>query len=299
MIEVLGAGCLVGLGVFLLARGLFPPRPSLATVLARVYGPSAAAVAPAPVGGRWALRLGGPVADALDALGVRQAPLRSDLAVVGRSLENHMAIRLGSALALVLSAGALQLTLAVLGIRLPAAVLAVLVLAGAVGGFVVPDASVHQAAAKRRREFRHGLAFFLDLMIVVLSGGGGPATAVRLASEAGEGWVYDQIRRALAEGQIRRQEPWDTLAALGAEFDVVELEELAAAVSMAERQGASVRQSLSAKAGAIRDRQASEIEAQAKAATVRMAVPLVLLGVGFAGLLLFGAVMSLFSAVNA
>jgi Flp pilus assembly protein TadB len=297
VIPALAAGCLGGLGVFLLARGLAPPRPSLAVVLERVYGPGSEAHPQATGTGGWASRTGRSVAAALAALGVRPSPLHADLAVVGRSLEDHMAVRLGSALALAATAGTMHVALAVVGVALPPPALALAAAAAAIGGFLVPDMAVRRLAARRRREFRQGLAFFLDLMIVVLSGGGGPTTAVRLASEAGEGWVYRQLRQALAAGRIRRQEPWQVLADLGAHFDVVELEELGAAVSMAERQGASVRLSLAAKAAAIRDHQAAEAEAAARSATVRMAVPLVLLGLGFAALLLFGAMMSLLSAV--
>ena len=298
MIELLGAGSLVGLGAFLAARALFPPRPSLAVVLQRVYGSNSALGVTVGIHGRAPSRVARSLVNAMEALGIRQNPLRADLAVIGRSIEDHTAIRLGSALALALSGVALHITLSAIGFGLPFAISAGVAIGAAATAIAAVDAAVRQAAARRRQEFRQGLAFFLDLMIVVLSGGGGPSTAVRLASQAGEGWVYEQLRQALAAGRIRRQEPWDTLAALGAEFEVVELEELAAAVSMAERQGASVRQSLAAKAGSIRDRRASEIEARAKAATVRMALPLVLLGLGFASLLLFGAVMSLVSAVN-
>jgi Flp pilus assembly protein TadB len=120
---------------------------------------------------------------------------------------------------------------------------------------------------------------------------------VRAAAEAGEGWVYDQLRRALEEGRLRRQEPWVVLGQLGVEFGVAELEELAAAVALAERQGASVRRSLAAKASVIVDQALAEAEARAKSATVRMAGPLVLLGMGFAALFLYGAVMSVFEVI--
>lgn len=294
MTAALAAGCLAALGLFLVARGLLPPRPRLAVVLDRVYGDRQEPISLAPAPGPLARGVGGALSDVLEAIGLQPASLRANLAVLGRSVEDHTAVRLGSALGLGIAAAVLPIALAVIGTPLPGVVAGGVVVCAAIGGFALADGLARQEAARRRREFRLGLAFFLDLMIVVLSGGGGPATAVRLASEAGQGWVYAQLRDALMVGRIRRQEPWDVLAALGAEFDVVELEELAASVAMAERQGASVRQSLGAKAGAIRDRQAAEEEARAKAATIRMALPLVLLGIGFAALLLFGATMSLF-----
>ena len=73
-----------------------------------------------------------------------------------------------------------------------------------------------------------------------------------------------------------------------------ELDELASAVSLAEREGASVRQSLAAKAASIRDTHLAAAQAQASAATVRMAAPLVLLGLSFCAFILYGAVSSAF-----
>ena len=80
------------------------------------------------------------------------------------------------------------------------------------------------------------------------------------------------------------------LGRLGAELGIVELEELAAQVSLAEREGASVRQSLSAKGASIRDHELSDAEAKAASATVAMTAPLVLLGMAFCGFILYGAI---------
>ncbi len=168
---------------------------------------------------------------------------------------------------------------------------------GAAGvGFVVPDTLARRAAVVRRAGFRQSLAFFLDLVIVVLAGGAGVGSALRQAVEAGDGWAYVQIRAALSSARVRREPPWVMLGRLGDEVGVAELEELAAAVSLAEREGASVRQSLAAKAASIRDHQLADVEAAASSATVRMAAPLVLLGLGFCAFILYGALNSIFLA---
>lgn len=298
MIGSLASGALAGVGLFLVVRALFPPRPPLAAVLAQVRVVPTPAPLASVEGRSGAIgRVGTAVADALAFIGVEVSSLSGDLAVMRRSVEEHMALKAVSAVAGALVVVASGAVLALGGVFLPTAVLGFGVLAAAVVGFVAPDAALRQAAARRRREFRHALAFFLDLMIVVLSGSAGPATAVRAAAEAGEGWVYDQLRRALEEGRLRRQEPWVVLGQLGVEFAVPELEELAAAVALAERQGASVRRSLAAKAMVIVEQQLAETEARAKSATVRMAGPLVLLGMGFAALFLYGAVMSVFEVI--
>ena len=294
MIGVLSAGALVGLGLFLLGRALFPPRPSLAVVLARVNGglpEPPATVAPAS---RWSARVGPPLARAFERSGISVGQLGPDLAVLERSVEDHMALRAAGAVAGVAVVAGIGLLAALVGMSLSLLTLAWLAVAGALVGFVVPDTLARRQALARRAGFRQALAFFLDLVIVVLAGGAGVNSAVRQASEAGDGWAYLQIRDALARGRIRREPPWVVLGQLGTELGIIELEELAAAVSLAEREGASVRQSLTAKAASIRDHQLADVEAAASSATVRMAAPLVLLGLGFCAFILYGAVTSVF-----
>jgi tight adherence protein C len=294
VIAVLSAGALVGLGLFLVGRALFPPRPSLAVVLARVNGGGAEPVATLAGGGRWSARVGPPLARALERAGIHLGELAPDLAVLGRSVEEHMARRAaGAAFGVGVVAGVGCLA-ALVGLSLSLLTVAWLAAGAALVGFVVPDTLARRQALVRRAAFRQALAFFLDLVIVVLAGGAGVSSGLRQASEAGDGWAYTQIRGALARGRIRREPPWVVLGQLGAELGITELEELAAAVSLAEREGASVRQSLTAKAASIRDHQLADVEAAASSATVRMAAPLVLLGLGFCGFILYGAVTSVF-----
>lgn len=297
MIRALTAGALFGGGLFLIARALFPARPSLAVVLARASG----AATPEPVAtmeptARWAARVGPPLARFLERFNVTLGELESDLAVIGRSVEDHMALRAAGAAAGVTAVGVLGAVFAVAGLG-PSVILAGwLALGAALIGFVVPDTMARRQAVERRQAFRHSLAFFLDLVIVVLAGGAGISSALRQAAAAGDGWAYLQIRGALDGGRVKRESPWVVLGQLGAELRIVELEELAASVSLAEREGAAVRQSLTAKAASIRDHQLADAEAKAASATVRMVAPLVLLGLSFCGFVLYGAVASLFAA---
>ncbi len=291
MIPVLTAGALVGLGVFLIARALLPARPSLSMVLARVNGgASTEPVTTLEPSARWAARVGPPLARTLERLNISLGDLESDLAVIGRTVEDHMAVRAAGALGGVAVVGFLGAILGVAGLA-PSPLLTVwLAVGGALIGFVVPDTAVRRRAVERRQAFRQSMAFFLDLVIVILAGGAGVGSALRQAAAAGDGWAYVQIRGALARGRVKREPPWVVLGRLGAELGVTELEELAASVSLAEREGASVRQSLSAKGASIRDHQLADAEAAAASATVAMSGPLVLLGIAFCGFVLYGAV---------
>ncbi|MFP5375943.1 MAG: hypothetical protein ACLGIO_04060, partial [Acidimicrobiia bacterium] len=67
MIAAAAAGGLIGLGAFLVVRGLVPARPPLSAVLARV-GTAPEPVAPVASSGRWAARVGPAAARALERL---------------------------------------------------------------------------------------------------------------------------------------------------------------------------------------------------------------------------------------
>ena len=283
---VCGAG--VGLGLFLVGRGLFPPRPSLAEALAQLRRlPEPAPVLAPEADGGMAARLGRPVAAYLTRAGawwLLPAGVRRDLAVLGRSPERHLAEKVTLALVGLLFVPAIAVLLALGGAHLPLVVPLWASLVFMVAGFVLPDLGVHADANRRRRDFRHALSSFLDLVVVALAGGGGVETALADAASVGSGWAFAYLRRALDQARLARQTPWAALGRLGQELGVVELSELAASVALAGTEGAKVRSSLAAKAASLRTHQLAEAETADQAATERMSLPVVLL---FAGFLLF------------
>ena len=284
---VLGAGS--GLGLWALAVYLFPPRPALGAVLAR----ATAAPTAAPILGTddtgWATRLGRPAVAGLRALGLPGSRLTRDLAVLGRSTSTHLAEKA---------------VLTVAGLLLPAGLTAVLTVAGlspgvefpiiaglalAAAGFLVPDLRARSEAAKLRTGFRHALSAYLDLVWVTLAGGAGVDSALGDSVNIGRGWAFTQLRRALDTARLTRTTPWGTLRQLGEELDVTELVELAASVSLAGTEGAKVRASLAAKAGALRTHQITEAEGDAQAATERMSLPVMALFLGFLAFIAYPA----------
>jgi tight adherence protein C len=283
---VCGAG--VGVGLWLIVRGLYPPRPSLAQALAQLRRlPEPAPVLAAEPDGGLAARLGRPLADRLartNASWLLPASVRRDLAVLGRSPERHLAEKVTLALVGLLFAPAIAALLALGGARLPLVVPLWASLIFMVGGFFAPDLGIHADATGRRRDFRHALSSFLDLVVVALAGGGGVETALADAASVGSGWAFGYLRRALDQGRLARQTPWAALGRLGQQLGVGELSELAASVALAGTEGAKVRASLAAKAASLRTHQLAEAETADQAATERMSLPVVLL---FAGFLLF------------
>ena len=149
VIIALGLGAGLGIGLWALIVGLFPPRPTLGAVLARVTtSPSPPPILPTGEEG-WAARLGSPFVAPLRALGLPGARLRRDLAVLGRPVSTHLARQASCALAGLLAPVVAQLLLILVGLPLGVAppVIAALVLAAL--AFLAPDLAV-RAEARRR-----------------------------------------------------------------------------------------------------------------------------------------------------
>jgi Flp pilus assembly protein TadB len=125
------------------------------------------------------------------------------------------------------------------------------------------------------------VAVYLDLVNVLLAGGSGVETAMLAAAGAGDGWSFEQIRLALARAQSSRGSYWDSLRELGERTHVDSLEEVAHSVQLAGEHGARIRQSLGAKAHALRSRNLARIEHEAEQRTERMGLPVVVLFIGF------------------
>ena len=284
---VCGAG--VGAGLFFIVRGLYPPRPSLAQALAqlrRVPEPTSVLSADGDAG--FSARLGRPAADALTRRGggawLIPTSVRRDLAILGRSPERHLAEKITLALVGLLFAPAVAALLLLGGAHVPLVVPLWASLLFMVAGFFAPDLGIRAEANRRRRDFRHALSSFLDLVVVALAGGGGVETALADAAGVGSGWAFAYLSGALDQARLARQTPWAALGQLGQELGVDELSELAASVALAGTEGAKVRASLAAKATSLRTHELAEAETADQAATERMSLPVVLL---FAGFLVF------------
>jgi pilus assembly protein TadC len=278
-------GAALGAGVWLIVRGVRPAPAALATIVRDVHRPAAGpheARVPAVLR-RAALGLVGVAS-------VEPAGLDRDLAVTGRSLERHALDKL---------------TMAGLGVGLPVLFGGVVAAGGAsfptwlivlaallmgFGGFFQPDVALKSEAARRRRDFAHALSAFLDLVTVILAGGGGLEAALDGAASAGDGWALARIRHALAESRLTRDSPWTVLARLADQLGVPELAELAASVELAGNEGAKVRQSLNAKAVSLREHELATAQAAAEAATEQMAFPVVAMLTGFILLIGYPAV---------
>jgi tight adherence protein C len=277
------AGALAGAGLFLFLLALLPRRPSLARQVATFDGPH---LPPPRAGagrrdGRVSRRLGRALAAFCAEQGWEFPSLRANLSIVGRSFENFLATKVLLGLFGLLLGPLLLVLFGLAGVRIPVVIPVWLGLA--VGGafFFLPDLEVKQQADARRRDFRHAIGAFLDLVSMNLSGGRGVPEALMAASEIGSGWALWRLRDALANARITGQTPWQALGALGEEVRVDELRDLAAALGLVADDGAKVRESLTARAASLRRRELADLEGQAGEKSQSMLVAQMLLCAGF------------------
>jgi tight adherence protein C len=301
MTAALIIGAITGLALFLLVYAVTPQKISLVKRIALFEADHEPAVRRAsyPRDGNetgLSMRLGASLARFCAEQGWEFPSLRANLDLVGRSFDNYLAT---SAILAVL--GLLFPVLAAYGASLAGLHLGFFIplwgsLLGCVFFAVLPFFEVKGQADKRRRDFRHAIGAFLDLVSMNLSGGRGVPEALMAAGEIGEGWAFWRIRDALANARITGQTPWHALGVLGEEVQVNELKDLSAALSLVAEDGAKVRESLSARAASLRRRELADLEGQAGEKSQSMLVAQMLLAVGFLIFLIYPAISILMSS---
>lgn len=307
------AGAVLGLGIYLLVRALFPARPGLVTSLADVdvarqagqrgqAHASAAAGPPRRSGagvrgpGRLRQSLGERLAALYAARGWELTSTRADLALLGRSFEGFLATKFLLAAGALLFIPFLFAWLAFMGVPVSSTVPLWAGLAFAAVFFFLPDLQLRQEAVDRRRDFRHVVGSFLDLVAMNLAGGRGVPEALLSAASIGEGRGMWRIRDALSNARITGTTPWEALGRLGDELAVEELRDLAAALALVADDGAKIRSSLTARAATMRRRQLADAEGKAGERSQSMLVAQLLLCGGFLLFLTFPALMRVMNA---
>lgn len=147
--------------------------------------------------------------------------------------------------------------------------------------FTAPELSLRVEAANERRRFRRALVCYLDLVALCRLAGRGPADALDSAARVGKGQTFKRLSSALDPAFRGTGSAWDELARLSRELDVPELGEVAAIAKMAGTEGASILDTLKAKAASLRESEMATLLARAKSRTETMTVPMSLTVVGF------------------
>lgn len=282
LLAMVFAGALAGAGVLLIVRGVLGDTAQLAAVLADLHRPRVATV---PVSRRQLL--------VQWSAGRSSAARERDLAVCERTVDRYVQDRLvWAALGATPVAGLLVLAAGGAATIVPTGLLVAGIPAGAVLGWLYARVDLRSEAEKARRDFRHGLSAYLELVTILMAGGAGVETAMFDAAAIGEGPTFRHLRTALSAAQAAREPPWALLGELGDRLGVPELEELHASMSLAG-DGAQVRDTLSAKAEGIRLRDLAALETEAQAKSETMVLPVVLMFTGFLVLIGYPALAAL------
>ncbi|GAB2847206.1 type II secretion system F family protein [Actinocorallia aurea] len=303
MTGALLAGALVGGGLFLLLRAMFPARRGLRSLLAeydQVTKRGGAAAAPkSPDAPRPSLterlqgEVGASLAKIIDDRGWELRSTRADLAILNRDYQTYLASKvLAPAVALAFTPLFVAL-FSLTGISLMIPVWGGLLFA--LAAFFFPDLQLRQEAATAREDFRHVVGAFLDLVSMNLAGGRGVPEALMTASQVGGGAPMLAIREALANARIVGHTPWQALGTLGERIAVAELADLAAALALVADDGAKIRQSLSARAASMRGREISALEGRAGQNSQTMLIAQLSFCLGFLVFLLYPSAMQVIS----
>lgn len=281
MLVMACAGGLVAGGLLLIVRGAIGPNLAIDQVFVDLHRPRDVASQPQRLTAQLAER----------AVGSSSQQHRVDLELCERSKSRFAQDRLTWALL-----GALPGILAVVSgdliFRLSPLVALLLATVGAVAGWFYAIVDLKSDAEKRRREFKHSLTTFLELVTILMAGGAGVQTALYDAAAIGHGPGFRHIKSALGSAQARREAPWVTLGVLGRRLGITELVAIEASMTLAG-DGARVRESLRSRSHAMRDRDRSEQEAEAEAKSETMVLPVAMMFAGFMLLIGYPAIAGL------
>jgi Flp pilus assembly protein TadB len=288
MTTVMLVGALAGLGILLLVLQYDTGRASGASELARLDAARVRTQRTARLhtadDDKESLRLrrlGSAVRAVFEARGWNlPAGVRADLSVMGQTVEGHLGMSVLSGVA-GLFAPTVMLAPAVYFFDASLSSPLWLALLGAAIGVVLPTLQLQGNAKERRRDFRHVVSAFLDLVSMNLAGGRGIPEALQSAVGLSNGWGMVRIRETLQDARLQGITPWSALGDLGEEMAVEELRDLAAALALVAEDGAKVRESLSARAVSMRQRELADAEGRAAQRSQSMLVAQLLLCVGF------------------
>lgn len=236
-------------------------------------------------------RLGAALREGLEARGYRLPPsVRADLNMTGRSIEAHLAGSLAAGLAGFVAPIIVVMPISVVTGSSPGLLPLAFCLISAVVASLLPTLQVRSQAADLRRDFRHVVGSFLDLVAMNLAGGRGVPEALSAAAAISDSRAFVRIRDTLQTARLQGVTPWAALGQLGDDVAIDELRDLAAALALVAEDGAKVRASLTARATSMRRRELADAEGRAAARSQSMLVAQLLLCAGFLLFLIYPAI---------
>jgi len=267
----------VGMGFLLFAQALRPQSRPIHEVFRSVSGAGASYHMDPGIGAQTTREKVANVGVHLAKLTNDEADLAKDLAVTNSTLEQHGIIKLTGPAVTIGAIYMLWAGLAAVGVVVSPFVTAVTAICAALLAFVIPDVRLRARARERRVAFRYALSAYLDLVTIIMSGGGGLLTALQSAADAGDGWAFAEIRAALDRARLSNRTPWSQLGVLSDRFDIPDLRDLVAAADLAGSEGSRITDSVATKSDVLRARLQAEVEQTSESLTEQMLIPVGLL----------------------
>ncbi len=271
------SGLLIGLGAALLVRELVPAGPSLRAAIGRLEA------RPDTIRPSRSRDLAHTLTASMPWLPVPG----TDLRLLGQDTEDWLASKIILGLCGLIAVPVLTGLMSLSGFSLPWTIPVGGALLVGLALFFAPDLVTRVNAAEKRRDFRHALTSYLDLVALERGAGAAPTEALEAAADVGGGWAFERIGAALDEARKASRPPWDGLARLAAETGITELTDLADIAGIAGNEGAKILDTLNARAESLRAEALAATKAQAGARSTTMVVPIAMLAAGFLVLLVF------------
>lgn len=285
MIPLALVGAAFGASVFAVIWRIASPRASALVQLGQFdarHTSALPAAPPAAAGTGWWGRVAVWLTMQLTRRGITFTTLRQDLALTGHSLEWAVGRKLLAGVSgfFLVAATGVGLQLAT-GWAPPAGVPLVLAIVVGIGFSFLTDVEARRQAGERRQQFRRALGAYLDLVALEMAGSAAPAEALPNAARVGAGWPMALLRDTLWRANLSGVDQWQALTELGERIGVAELRDLGTLVRLVGRDGARVRQTLTARAATMRRRELAEAEGKAGQKDQSMQMAQILIGFGF------------------
>ena len=279
---LVAATALLVAAAWLFVTGWRQPRPDLAAALGRLHRPADTG----PMDGNswshwWGSQPG------LARFGSRWEP---SLRLIGRSVETHLGLLAAASLIGLVGptvVGGVLRSFDVVSLTM--VVPAIVSVAGAVIAPMIVHAEAMGRAEDVRIDVRYQLSAYLDMVVMLLAGNTGHEGALQQAAQAGDGLLFQQLRRRMREVGATGHSLVEALTLVADDYGLVELEQVAATTSLSVAQGAPVARTLAAKCSTLRGTIAAEQEATARVRTDKVTPPLVGMALLFMALIIYPA----------
>lgn len=218
----------------------------------------------------------------------------ADLAIVGRTRSAFLLERAGLSLLGLALPTVLGVVLWILGQPLPPAVPVLGAVVVATALWFVASSRLKAQADERRLEMRYAIRAYIRLVVMYRDGGAGAAASLQQAAEVSDVWAFRRINQQVAAAARSSRTVWRALQDLGDELDIDELSDLSAITEGAGIDGAHINSTMLARADSLGIELFADEARRASAATDRLLLPKIMLGLTTIAFLMGGLVATLF-----